>query len=305
MSVVATSLELVHPAPSEVSVGADVALRVRVRAGGSDVAGGRIDVIAGEEVAATRALMQFREGANETEAFTVRAPVEVGAFTLTVAFPAQEIGGIAYGESALPVALRTRPHQSSLAVWGVSSPVRVGERFSVTVGAKSSGVCVLAGAKVEIRDDAGTVIGKGALGDTPWPETAALYWTEITLAAPSRPGMFRWSADFAAAELKLPHVGASAEFSFAAVKRPEHKLAVRVIEREAAAPVADVQVALGPYRAATDDTGLALLEAPAGEFELAVWKSGFEAPPRTVEIAADTSIEVEMIRLPEELKVWG
>ena len=75
------------------------------------------------------------------------------------------------------------------------------------------------------------------------------------------------------------------------------------IYREVAGPIAPLissTVACGTVAIA-----LALLEAPAGEFELAVWKSGFEAVPRTVEIVADTSVEVEMIRLPEELKVWG
>jgi hypothetical protein len=78
-----------------------------------------------------------------------------------------------------------------------------------------------------------------------------------------------------------------------------------VIEREIAAPVADVQVALGPYRSATISAVLASIEAPTGTFELAVWKSGFAAAPCSVEIAADAVVEVALTRLPEELKVWG
>jgi hypothetical protein len=306
VSPVPTRIEIVEPVPPEVPVGAGVALKVKVAgAAGSDLRGGRVDVMAAEERVTSRELSECREGFAATDAFTVTAPHRVGAFAWTIVFPAQQIGGVAYAQSAVTLAARTRPHQTSLAVWAVPSPVRIGECFAVTVGAKSSGACPLGGAKVEICDETGAVTSKGILGDTPWPETRALYWTEIALAATSRDGLFRWTARFAAAELQLPHEGSSAEFSFAAVKRPEHRLTVTVVERDVAAPVADVQLALGPYRAATDAAGLARIDAPAGTFELAVWKSGFEAAPMAVEITADTSVQVELTRLPEEVKAWG
>jgi hypothetical protein len=73
----------------------------------------------------------------------------------------------------------------------------------------------------------------------------------------------------------------------------------------AAAPIQDVQVALGPYRAATDKAGRAHIETPAGTYDLAVWKSGFEAAPKTIEVTADLSVRVELTRLPEEVKAWG
>jgi len=87
----------------------------------------------------------------------------------------QEIGGIAYEGSALLVSSQTRPHQTSLAVWSVPSPVRMAGCFAVTVGAKSSGACALGGARIEIRDETGAPAGRGILGDTPWPRTDALY----------------------------------------------------------------------------------------------------------------------------------
>jgi hypothetical protein len=306
VSAVATRVEIVEPVPPEVPVGAGVGIKVKVAgAAASDLRGGRVSVMAAGESIATRELIEDHDGFAVTDAFSVTAPREVGAFTWTIVFPAQEIDGVAYAESELAVASRTRPHQTSLAVWAVPSPVRIGERFAVTVGAKSSGACTLAGAMVEIRDDTGAVIGKGTLGDTPWPETRALYWTGIALMAPPRDGLFRWAAHFAAAGLELPHEDSSAAFSFAAVRPPAHRLTIKVVERDVAAPVADVQVALGPYRAATNAAGRAQIEAPAGSFELAVWKTGFEAAPVAVEITADAEVQVEMTRLPEEVKAWG
>ena len=100
------------------------------------------------------------------------------------------------------------------------------------------------------------------------------------------------------------HLGSSAEFSFTAVKPPEYRVAVTVIEGDAATPVEKTEVALGPSRAATDNTGVAHVAVSAGTYELAVWKSGFKPAVRTVAIAADASVWFELVRLPQELTAW-
>jgi hypothetical protein len=301
---VVLSLELAEPIPPQVPVGADVLLQVRVSGAARDLRGGRIEVVAGEEIVAIAELIAFRDDFSETAAFAVRAPVRVEAFSWTIRFPPQQIGGIAYGGSPLPVSSQTRPHRTSLAVWSVPSPVRVGDRFAVTVGAKSSGACALSGARIEVRDETGAPAGQGIVGDTPWPGTDALYWAEIALTGPSREGQQCWSVAFAATDLELPHLGSSAELRFTAVRPPEHRVAVAVTESEVATPVEASQIALGPYRAATDKAGVAHIEVPGGIYDLAVWKSGFEPASRTVEIAADVSVQLELIRRPKELTVW-
>jgi hypothetical protein len=297
-------LELVEPLPPEVPVGSQLLLRVKVLGAACELRGGRIEVIAGEDVIASAGLTPSGNEFSATAGLALRAPDTVEAFTWNVRFPPQEIDGVAYGESVLPVSSQTMPHRTSLAVWAVPSPVQTGDRFAIMVGAKSSGACALSGAVVEIRDDTGALAGKGILGDTPWPGTEALYWTEIALADPRREGRLCWTAAFAATGLALPHVDAAAEFSFTAARPPEHRVAVTVTENCVATPVEETQVALGPWRAATDKTGTAHLEVPAGTYDLAVWKSGFEAASRTVEITADASFAFELIPLPEELTVW-
>jgi hypothetical protein len=287
-----------------VPVGADVLLQVRVSGAARDLSGGRIEVVAGEEIVATAVLVAFRNNFSETAAFAVKAPVRVEAFNWTIRFPPQAIAGVAYEASALPVASQTRPHRTSLAVWSIPSPVRMGDCFAVTVGAKSSGACELSGARIEVRDETGAPLGQGILDDTPWPGTDALYWSEIALAGPSREGHQCWSVAFAATDLELPHLGSSAELRFTAVGPPEHRVAVAVTESEVASPVEASEIALGPYRAATDKTGVAHIEVPGGIYDLAVWKSGFEPASRTVEIAADVSVRLELIRRPKELTAW-
>jgi hypothetical protein len=299
-------LELERPVPAQVPVGADVALKVRAAdAAGSDLRGGMITIMAADRDVTSAALTQYRDGVNETDELFVKAPFEPGEADWRVVFPRQEIDGVAYEESVLPISFRAVPHQTSLAVWAVPSPVRIGERFRITVGAKSSGDCALAGAKVEVLDAAGAAVGQATLGETPWPGTGALYWAEIALTAPADDGLQAWSVAFAAKELELPHVGAATRFGFAAVKPPAHRLTVKTIEEETADPVDEVQVGLGPYRAATDGAGTASIAAPAGRYNLAVWKPGFEAAPISIEIAADTQVQIELKRLPEEVKIWG
>lgn len=298
-------LEIVPPVPPEVPVATSVSFKVRVScADGSDLRGGHVDIMAAEQVVATPALIEHRDGFNETAAIAIRSPDRVGEYGLTVAFPRQAIGDAVCEESTLPIAFRTRPHTTSLAVWAVASPVPIGGKFSVTVGAKSSGACELKGARVEISDETGATVGHGTLGAAPWPGTSGLYWAQIGLAAPRREGTFSWRVAFPVQELKLPHDASSATFGFATTRPPEHRLTVKVTESEGTTPLADVQVALGPYRASTDAAGVASLEIPAGQFGLAVWKAGFEGAPKTVEIAGDVALQVEMTRVPQEPEVW-
>ena len=252
---------------------------------------------------ASPALAERGEGFTETAAIAVRAPTTLGTYALVIVFPRQQIGRDVFEDCELPIAFKTVPQQTSVAVWGVASPVEAGGRLAVTVGVKSAGGCDLKGAAVEIVDEAGTPLGRGRLGDTPWPGTG-LYWAEIGLAAPERTGTHSWRAAFPAQEIKLAHDASDAAFGFAVVPPPEHRLTVKVTEADGAAPLAGVELALGPYRAATDAMGTARLDVPAGRFSLAVWKSGFEGAPCDVEVAGDLSLQVEMKRVPEEPAIW-
>ena len=95
------------------------------------------------------------------------------------------------GEASKPT-----PHSTSIAVWGVPSPVVVDRRFAATVGVKCSAGCPLAGRVVVVRDEAGAEAGRGRLGETPTPGTSALHAVEVALKAPAREGVHTWTAVF-------------------------------------------------------------------------------------------------------------
>ncbi len=98
-------------------------------------------------------------------------------------------------------------HQTSLAVWDIPTPA-AGERFSIKVGAKSSAGCALGARRVEVLDGE-EIVAAVHLGDAPWPGTDALFWAEVELQAPDKPGLVTLAVRFDAAELDEPHEGAS------------------------------------------------------------------------------------------------
>ena len=189
-------------------------------------------------------------------------------------------------------------HQTSLAVWDIPPAVAAGELFSVKLGAKSSAGCALGGGRAEVRDEAGTVLGSGRLGDAPWPETSGLYWAEIELIAPPQPGPVTLLAWLEPAELNEPHDGAASPFSVCVVAKPEHLLAVTVISD--GRPIDEAYVRLGPYRATTGVDGVARVRLAKGDYELVVWKAGYDTTPVRLAIEADAAVQVDARALPED-----
>jgi hypothetical protein len=295
-----TNLELSQSVPPEVAVGTEIAVKVKVWCpSGCDLRGGSVTVKAAEETVATAALIEGNDGRSETSELTIKVPGQPGEYAWSVLVPRRKIRGVVHKRSSLPLAFRTMPHATSLAVWENPSPVVMGDPFTIKVGAKSSGGCELKGAQVEIQDETGARIGVGTLGDAPWVETGALYWTEIDLAAPMKEGVVSWSVRFAPAGQKIPHDGSAAEFSFATVRPPEHSVTVSVIEKDTGVPIANAQVRVGAHRASTDESGLATLKTSSGTYDVIAWKGGYQSPSMTVAVTEDVGVQIEAAVIPK------
>jgi len=304
-----TNVELSQPIPLEIDAGAEIILKVKVSCPeGCDLRGMPVSVMAAEEIIGASELATFDEAVNETEAFALKAPGQTGEHAWTVLFPAHEIEGALHQESSLVVAFTTRPHATSMAVWDVPSPVIVNGSFTIKVGVKCEATCQLAGRLIEVCDGAGTPIGESRLGETPWPGTSGLYVADVELAAPATDGTAFWSARFAAAQSGLPHDEASAAFSFRIARPPEHRVTVQVADKGTKAPLENVEVRLGVYRASTDAQGRAILELPGGVYPLGAWKAGYEMRTRTVKVGKDRMVRVEAVvvpeRSPDDQRVW-
>jgi hypothetical protein len=303
----ATRIEVEGAPPAEVAVGSSIELQVRVSCcEGCDLDGLDIEVKAPDDTLITIRIFG-REGADAAGAIALKAPQSVGQHAWNVAFPVQEIAGIRHEASSASVCIATRPHATSLAVWDMPAPVVAGERFTIRVGAKSSADCQLEGQEIEICDETGSVAGRATLQGSPWPGTSGLYWTQVELVAPANDGLSSWSARFAPAGLESAHDETSSHFHVAVVRPPEHTVTVKIIEKESAAPVGDVQVRLGAHRGATDQSGVAQIRVGKGRYDLHIWKVGYEAPGRTVDIDDDLAVEIEAVALPPEDPdaLWG
>ena len=311
--------------PAEVAVGAEFVLKVLVSCpAGCDLSGIAIEVMAPDNATATvdppaplsptppspacgggqgSGTGETREGAADiaaTRPVPLKAPIHVGEHVWCLSCGAHKSSDWHHGAGLLRVPVRIRPHETSLAVWAIPSPVVTGRPFAIKVGAKSAAGFDLTGMPIAVCDGAGAVLASGVLGDGPWPGTTALYWTELTLTAPAKAGMFSWSVEFAAVDLALPHQGSSSRFSIAIVDPPEHRLTVKVVAQETASPIENAQVRLGAYRAATGGSGLAELMVPKGAYDLNIWKSGYHAPTTSIVIDADLAVEIAITPTPEE-----
>jgi hypothetical protein len=294
-----TAIALIEPAPAEVTAGSDLAVKVTVTcSAGCDLGGLPLTVQGPGDDKSTLATCE--SGDDEGAEVTLKAPRQVGAQTWRIAFPPHEAHGIRHDGCSLALTVNTIPHETSLAVWDIPSPVLKGQPFTINVGAKSAANSDLKGLDIAVHDASGTVVARGRLRDTPWPGTSGLYWDEVELIAPAEEGLSKWSVRFAADGLALPHDGTAAEFSAMVSRPPEHRLTVKVIEQKSKVPIEDVQVRLGPFRGATDPTGIAEVMMPKGTYDLHVWKAAYEAPAHSIEIKGDLSIEVEAVFVPEE-----
>jgi hypothetical protein len=296
----ATTIELAAPAPLEVAVGADFVLAVKVScAAGCDLVAIPLEVTTPDGVVVASACHTGPGRAGAVD-IALEAPRQPGEHIWTVRSGPHYCAGIRHEEASLTVRIDAVPQATSLAVWAVPSPVVMGQSFTIRVGAKSSAAMALAGGKIEVRDESDAVVARGCLGETPLPETSALYWTEIELPAPPREGMHAWSVTLEPGELALAHERAVTTFSASIVGPPEHRLTITVIEQDTAAPIADAQVRLSAFRAATDPSGLAVVDLPSGVYELSVWKVGYEAPARTITVNENMSVAVAVVSVPEE-----
>jgi hypothetical protein len=288
------------PLPVAASAGSDLLFTVQAACDqGHDRSGLAVVLIAPDGATSTYPVHAHQDGISEA-AVALKAPARLGEHVFRLLLPAHSIAGSAYAEASLDIPVRVRPQATSLAVWDVPSPVVAGSRFVIKAGAKSAADCPLADRVIEACDRTMARVSRGTLSAAPLPGTAALYWCALELTAPAREGLATFAVRFAAEGLDLPHEDAVTTFATAVVPPPEHRLTVRLVERETATPIADAELRLGPYRGTTGPAGVAEIALPKGRYELNVWKVGYEAPSRPLDIAADAVVEIEALPVAEE-----
>lgn len=184
----------------------------------------------------------------------------------------------------------------SFAVWDVPMPVVAGEKFAIKVGAKSASGNALSGARIEVSDATGAVVASGALGDTPWAGTEALYWAALEVPAPRD----RDVADYTVRRMPEDSGAVPTRFSIAVAAKPVYTLTVTVTERDTQEALDGVEIRVGPFRARTGKNGRAEVRVARGDFQLQLWRTAHIAEPQPIRVGRDDSLELTMVHVPEE-----
>lgn len=202
-------------------------------------------------------------------------------------------------------------HATRLVVWDTPAAVECGAPLRLKVGVKCAAECRAAGWRVAIRDAQGRHVAAAAVGDVPWPGTAALYCAELELRAPDAAGLHAWEAwleaDPAPAPGHAAHEAASARFHVRTVPAPECVVKVVAVDAASRAPVRGARVVVHPYRAVTNADGVAEIRVPKGAYRLFVSGRNYFPFRSDGEVSADVTIEAELDvdRGPSDAELWS
>ena len=187
-----------------------------------------------------------------------------------------------------------KPHSTQLTVWDVPPTAVAGERFAVSVGARCSDGCDLRGRELSIYDQQGALVGTVKLGQDVWPGTEALYFAKVETRAPLEAGNHQWEAKIAGWDAGLPHAAGSFPVVVRVVSAPDCEVTVRALDREKRTPIKGARVVMHPYRAVTDENGVAKVRVARGQYDILVSGSRYMPASTSVEVTADIITSAEL-----------
>jgi hypothetical protein len=291
----------VEVSPSEVDAGAEMTVAVRASCpNGLGLRGQTVSIQGQNDTElATAELTEFDAETYATGPFALRAPLEVGEHIYRAVLAAHEEDGVLYDEISTEFSFATKPHAMSVNAWGMPSAIASGERFGLRVGIKCSAGCRLAGRPLSVFDDEGAQVAAASLLDDVWPEASALYFAEVEAQAPLATGDHEWHVECPGSEHGVPHEAGSFSFTVKVVDPPDHEVTVEAFDSEKQTPIEGVHVLLHPYRAVTDDRGIAKVKVAKGRYT--VFVSGFQYIPHQsfIDVAGDVTTRAELTSEPE------
>jgi hypothetical protein len=124
--------------------------------------------------------------------------------------------------------------------------------------------------------------------------TEALYFAEVEATAPHAAGRHPWEAKIGGWEGEVPHAPGSFTLTVRVVSAPDCEVTIRTIDRETQAPIKGARVVMHPYRAVTDDEGIAKVRVAKGHYDILVSASQHMAACAGVEVTADMETRAEL-----------
>lgn len=178
--------------------------------------------------------------------------------------------------------------------WDVPSATGAGERFRFSVGARCSGGCDLGGQVLGLFDQQGAQVCTVKLGRDVCPGTEALYFAEVEAPAPLTAGSYQWEVRTAGGDSGLPHAAGSFPLAVRVVSPPDCMVTVRAVDRESQAPIQGACVVMHPYRAMTDESGIAKVRVARGQYDILVSGPRYLPVYTSVEVTADLTTSAEL-----------
>jgi hypothetical protein len=291
----------VEVAPSEVDAGSELTVTVRASCPhGCNLTGQSVSIRDQDDAELVCGKLAALEDETFGTALALRAPLQVGEHIWRAILFAQAKDGVRHAESATAFSFTATPHPASMNVWGLPSAISAGERFSFKVGIRCSAGCKLAGRALSITDHEGAEVAAAKLCDDVWPGTSALYFAEVEAQAPRTPGDFSWQVTTPASEQGVPHAAGSCGFAVKVVASPDHEVTVEAFDRDTQAPIKGAHVLLHPYRALTDERGMAKVKVAKGRYTLFVSGFNYIGHERIIDVASDVTARAALAVEPEE-----
>jgi len=255
-------------------------------------------------------LTRFDGKTNETGELVVKAPVTPGGYVWLAVCPALVKEDISYPEASTPIRFTVTAHTTNVVTWDIPPAIVVGERFRMKVGMKCSNECNLTNSDFAIYDHEGTRVATGTLSGDRWPGTTGLYVAEVELEAPAAEGLYTWSARGPSTELgagpstglgagpgsdvEIPHAEASSSFGVRVVSHPEYVVTVETVDKVDQTPLSGARVVMHPYKAVTDERGVAEMRVAKGAYKLFVSQTRYLTFGLPVEVDADMTARAEL-----------
>jgi hypothetical protein len=293
----------VEVVPDEVDAGAELTITGRVSCPhGCDLSGCGVSIRDQDGAELARAeLAAFDGEAYVTKTVALSAPLKAGGHVYWAVLTAHEKDGVAHDETSTAFSFTAMAHAASVNVWDLPSAIAAGDRFRLKVGIKCSAGCNLIGRNFSVFDHEGAQVGAGSLLDI-WPGTGALYFAEIEAQAPRAIGYYRWQVEAPGSDAGAPHAAGSIAFGVSVVSAPDHEVTVAAFDSETQAPIKGAHVLLHPYRALTDETGMAKVKVAKGRYRLVVSGFRYIGYENMIDVAGDVTTRAELATEPEGLE---
>ena len=286
----------VEVSPSEVDAGADITLKVRAMCPREDgLRGPSVSIRNQEDAELARAeLTASDDEVHQWSDIILASPRAVGDHVYRAVLVMADKEGALHEQASTEVRFMVKPHAALLNVWGLPSAIVAGEHFSFSVGAKCSAGCDLSGRGLSIVGRDGSEICTAKLGRDICPGTNALYFTEVEAEAPLTAGKYRWGVKTAAWDSELAHAAGAFDFVLRVVDAPDCEVTIEAVDRENQTPIKDARVVMHPFRAMTDENGIAKHKVARGQYDILISASKYIPVSIAVEVTADMITKAEL-----------